>query len=75
MDVVLVVVVVVDGFAVVPVRFVAPANIFSKIITSNRNWESKLEIRGKGVVKAKLASAVKTSRISISTQRHSPNSK
>jgi len=44
MDIVLVVVVVIDGFAVVPVRFVAPANIFSKISRATgigrANWKS-----------------------------------
>jgi hypothetical protein len=42
-DVVLIVVVVIDGFTVVPIRFDAPANIFPKISRAagigRANWE------------------------------------
>ena len=58
-DVVSVVVVVIDGFAMVPIRFDAPANIFPKISRATRIGSANWKFVKHYVAKTKSASIAK----------------
>jgi hypothetical protein len=62
----LVVVVLIDGFAAVPIRFDAPANIFSKISRAAGIGRANWRFVGNGVAKRKSVSLVKSIQILIS---------